>query len=938
MSKPNNLIFLDFETFYDTKNGYSLQSMATSSYVRDPRYHTHGAAVAMDDSMAPVWIDGADLPAFFGAFDWSKFSIAGHNLAFDGLILTERYGVRPALWVDTLAMARAVIGSRVKSLGLDNLGQTFGIGGKLNAGKALADMNGNRYPTPQMVSRLAEYCIDDVKKTQYLYRALSSMFPEGEYKTVSWTIDMAVYPMLLLDTEPLALLEQKEKSRKKELVAQTGLKQTQISSNQQFADILRQLGVNPPVKVSPTTGKESYAFSKQDEDFLNLLDSDDDRIVDLVEARLAVKSTIKETRAHKLITMAAEGPLAVVLNYSGAMQTHRLCLVGDTRIVVERAGAVVEIDLAHLRTSDKVWDGTAFVQHGGLAYAGEKEVITYDGITGTPDHRVLIAPPGEQPRFVGLAEAEARGCDICPAPAPDGYGFDKGVLRADHATDTNHRDMQYLRTAQDDTDARRAEGGPGVVQVLRGEGTDAGQGPAARGDGESGSRERDKPQSFAGRRDTGTVEAPDAVGEGGASTVQQPEGVVVQALRGPGDQVQLQQPVRSGAVGVRELGATPDTGTLDRQDGRERTLRTGQHALGDTFGTDAQPSTLRRAPTWDIVNCGPRNQFAANGRIVHNSGGGDLNLQNLPRSTKKEPSLLRKALKAPDGYKLVAADLSQIELRANCKVCGQNDIIDLLLSGGDPYLDFAKDIYNDQTLTKDANGTERTVGKIGELSLGYYAGAASYRKMLRAQAGIRLPIEECDRIVKLYRKKHQMISGAWRIYAQWLEIMLRGEVPYMDHPIYAPVELAADGFTLPSGLRVTFPDMMRYDWANRQPVHPATPANFQMNIGMAYTNMRESGGVANLHAGVFNNNLIQSLARDVNFYFTGQIREHLPYIDPCARVVMSVHDETVVCCREEYADEVLTMMLGYMKTPPPFWPDLPVTAEGNIGQNYMETK
>lgn len=36
----------------------------------------------------------------------------------------------------------------------------------------------------------------------------------------------------------------------------------------------------------------------------------------------------------------------------------------------------------------KLWDGFNFVKHDGVIYRGEREVITYDGLTATPDHLV----------------------------------------------------------------------------------------------------------------------------------------------------------------------------------------------------------------------------------------------------------------------------------------------------------------------------------------------------------------------------------------------------------------------------------------------------------------------------------------------------------------------------------------------------------------------
>jgi len=43
-----------------------------------------------------------------------------------------------------------------------------------------------------------------------------------------------------------------------------------LASNPQFAAILKEHGVEPPKKVSPTTGKETFALAKNDEGFIAL--------------------------------------------------------------------------------------------------------------------------------------------------------------------------------------------------------------------------------------------------------------------------------------------------------------------------------------------------------------------------------------------------------------------------------------------------------------------------------------------------------------------------------------------------------------------------------------------------------------------------------------------------------------------------------------------
>jgi DNA polymerase len=94
--------------------------------------------------------------------------------------------------------------------------------------------------------------------------------------------------------------------------------ETQLRSNPQFADLLKEFGVEPPMKVSPTTGKETYAFAKTDEEFRALLEHENDYVQALVAARLGVRSTIEETRTERFMAIADRGPLPIPLRYYAA--------------------------------------------------------------------------------------------------------------------------------------------------------------------------------------------------------------------------------------------------------------------------------------------------------------------------------------------------------------------------------------------------------------------------------------------------------------------------------------------------------------------------------------------------------------------------------------------------------------------------------------------
>jgi DNA polymerase len=130
---------------------------------------------------------------------------------------------------------------------------------------------------------------------------------------------MFIDPILDLD---LGLLEQHledTQDRKDKLLRDAGVTDKKdLMSNLKFADMLRDLGVEPPMKTSLTTGKETYAFAKSDEDFKALQEHEDDRVQSLVAARLGNKSTLEETRTQRFIGISKRGRLPVPIRYYAA--------------------------------------------------------------------------------------------------------------------------------------------------------------------------------------------------------------------------------------------------------------------------------------------------------------------------------------------------------------------------------------------------------------------------------------------------------------------------------------------------------------------------------------------------------------------------------------------------------------------------------------------
>src|SRR5690606_35711538 len=203
---------------------------------------------------------------------------------------------------------------------LDTLAKAHGLGGKTKR-SALANTKGKMELTDQETRALGAYCVDDVNDTYSLFWKLYDFIPDEELELIHLTVNMFANPVLLIDIPRVQAELENESGAKTAALLRSGASAEDLMSNPKFAALLQQRGVDPPMKISPTTGKVTYAFAESDLDFQAL--AKDPRVADLCEARIRVKSTIGETRAVRFLEAGKDGMcLPILLNYSGT-HTHR---------------------------------------------------------------------------------------------------------------------------------------------------------------------------------------------------------------------------------------------------------------------------------------------------------------------------------------------------------------------------------------------------------------------------------------------------------------------------------------------------------------------------------------------------------------------------------------------------------------------------------------
>lgn len=321
-----SIITLDFETYYDKGLGFKTQT--TEEYIRDPRFEVIGVGVKVNESAAE-WFSGTreEIFSYLKKLDWKNSALLCHNTMFDGAVLNWFFKISPMLYLDTLCMARAVHGVEAGG-SLASLSDKYGIGQK---GTEVEDAYGKKRSDfgEAELARYGEYCKNDVELTYKLYQILSKEFPLNEIKLIDMTLRMFTHPVLEVDNSMLIDRLDELREEKQQLLSSLMSRlnvtapedvRAVLASNKKFGELLLELGIEPPMKESKTTGKQTLALAKNDEGFIALTEHEDPFIQELCAVRLGTKSTLEESRIERFIDIGKrnKGRLPIPLKYYGA--------------------------------------------------------------------------------------------------------------------------------------------------------------------------------------------------------------------------------------------------------------------------------------------------------------------------------------------------------------------------------------------------------------------------------------------------------------------------------------------------------------------------------------------------------------------------------------------------------------------------------------------
>jgi len=290
------------------------------------------------------------------------------------------------------------------------------------------------------------------------------------------------------------------------------------------------------------------------------------------------------------------------------------------------------------------------------------------------------------------------------------------------------------------------------------------------------------------------------------------------------------------------------------------------------------------------------------------AGGDKTNWQNFKRG-----SAIRTAIRAPAGWQIVKADKSQVECRYLNYIAGQWDVIERFKRREDPYVAIASQAYGERIYKPQAGdprfdemSAKRGTGKQLELSCGYGAGAATIQRT--AAKGTYGPPVDIDIVMAfewrdLYRRTHPNVVRLWHQADMMLDhLHSKSELNWKVFKLHA------GQIELPNGTTLKYPEL---EYADE-----------------GYWRYKSRMGWRRIWGGFVVENVIQALSRiDI-----GQCMLRLT--DMGYRVVLMEHDALGVLVREETAQDDLKVILAEMRRAPDWLPDIPLDAEGQVGETY----
>jgi DNA polymerase len=330
-----------------------------------------------------------------------------------------------------------------------------------------------------------------------------------------------------------------------------------------------------------------------------------------------------------------------------------------------------------------------------------------------------------------------------------------------------------------------------------------------------------------------------------------------------------------------------------------------------------------------------------------------LQIQNFPRKCADDPALVRQAMVrghqivpahgrrvtdvlkgmlrpsiiAPKGKKFVIYDWTSIEARVNPWLSlhrSSQDVLDVFVGGRDIYCREAAAIFNEneadilREYEETGKSDRRQQGKVAILACGFGGSVGAFAAMGRIY-NVNIPESDARRVVQAWRKANPWAVHFWSALEDAYMRAMRnkgreftaGRITYLFDGLHL-------WYALPSGRVLCYP-FARFD--------------NEGNLTYAKASWKPAADAkewprGRLWRGLACENVTQAVAHDV-------LRSALRRLDEKGfQAIAHIHDEIIVECAEEDAQDVARAVQQIMVEAPAWGQGLPLAVEGKIRNRF----
>ncbi len=958
---PTDVVVLDAETYFD--GIYSLRNLSTIEYVKDDRFELLGWAVRESKSGNSRWNIDAHLvlEALQNRYGSSLegCTVLAQNSRFDLCILAEHFNLVPKFHIDLMGIARHVhpqypasLAELCKLYGLPDKGDITKVKGmtrrkrwRPKGGRKKNKIVPVRIPlaTRKQEFFLAAYAISDADLEWKLFEQMLPKFsrPEVELPLMQHTIELFLKPCIRVDVERAQRIRRDMLAQIDEAMARVGHPNCEISGNHSFQHLLSSAlkEVGEELQFKPDkNGKMIPAIAKTDPPYEALLNHTDDRVRNLMTARVSIKSwNSKAKRVYKILkqTEAGGGVLHVPLGYHAA---H--CVRGDNEVLTPEGWVPI-----------KDWVGGYILQwdSGQCRFVEAKRHVGYHvgdlmkcsatraPASYTPGHWIplfrrghlkliqagdrpsgAIPLAGQYTRHGTLTSDQMRVLVMAQADGHFTRSHQGRTLRFGFRKERKiHRCLMLLETADVPFDVRQEKSGTIRIVV----------------------RYRHFPKWL--NRDCKSF-GPWILD----STVAAREAMMEELVHWDGNREKNSRPdyVSYSTTDKKSADWVQIAAHLTNRACKVSLKRNNHPKWSDSWRCSItkketlayiRPSTHWSRETYNgLVYC-PTGigcwLVRSNGHVfvTHNTGrwGGDedINLQNLGARGHPLDAEVRNVLLPPVGCVFIVADQSAVEARGTAWLAGQTDLLGQFRNGVDVYCDFASNLFsftvrqprdNDPDAVARRLKAARNCGKVGVLGGGYGMGPLKCQTYGNGY-GLKLSPTEAADIIRTYRETYPKIVQFWKDIYNGFKWTFKTNREATVGPIrfYADISSVSEDIVLvlPSGRE------LRY----------ANIAEQQGEFGkehVIYSKRQKKW--SKVYGGYLTENIVQGMCRDT-------LAETILRLEKLGiHTALHCHDEIVCIARKDKAEDVLGVVQTNMRMSPDWAPDLPLESEASIVPFY----